>query len=523
MKRKKKLPIGFSSFVEVISGNCVYIDKTHHIHALVEAGKYYFLARPRRFGKSLFVDTIKQAFMGNKALFEGLYLEKHWDWSVINPVIHLDLGRGVPRDREEMERNIHTILDEHFNQFKLESTYTDVANRLNDLIQKIFYKTKQHVVILIDEYDKPLLDTIEQPEIATSIREGLKNFYGIIKINDQYIKFAFLTGVSKFSKVSLFSGLNNLQDISLHEKYADICGYTQKELDASFKPYLPGVNKDKLKYWYNGYDFAGKFEQKVYNPFDILLFFGNEQEYQNYWIQTGNPSFLFKLLQNNHYYLPNLERLNVNKSLLDSFDIQQLAIEPLLFQTGYLTIQDKTVDPLTGTIQYRLNYPNHEVRLSLNEQLMNYFITDKQLLSFTKQRLQTAFMSKDFDLLKQALMTFFASIPYFWYTKNQLVHYEGFYASMLYSLLNGMGLDAIPEDTTNHGRIDLSVKILNYYLLFEFKVQKDATASSAIDQIKQKKYPEKYAAEGMPIYIIGMVFDEKERNVVDFAWEHWRA
>ncbi len=517
----KKLPIGFSSLTEIIAKNCVYIDKTPHVYSLVDEGKYYFLSRPRRFGKSLLVDTLKQAFIGNEALFKGLYLESHWDWSATYPVIHIDLGRGVPRDRCEMERNIHVTLDQYFAHFNLESRYSDIMNRLDELIILIHHKTKQQVVILIDEYDKPILDNIDKIEVATEILEGLKNFYGVIKTKDEHLKFVLLTGVSKFSKVNLFSGLNNLNDISLNERYADICGYTQLELESAFHAWLPGVDKNKLRHWYNGYNFSGKHEQKVYNPFDILLFFSNGQDYQCYWSETGNPGFLLKLLEKNQYYLPQVEALVASNNLLNSFDIEQLTIEPLLFQTGYLTIKEKKLDPFDGTPQYQLDYPNHEVRTSLNAHLINYFITDKKVLATTRQQLQEALINKDFDQFKLALVQFFASIPYAWYTNNQLPHYEGFYASIIYSLLNAMGLEAVPEDTTNRGHIDLRVNVLTYYLIFEFKVMKKSTAQEAMQQIKRMKYPEKYAASGLPIYIMGIIFDEKTRNISDFAWEPW--
>ena len=517
----KKLPIGYSSLTEVISDNCVYIDKTPHVHHLVETGKYYFLSRPRRFGKSLLLDTIKQAFLGNQALFKNLFLEENWDWSVSYPVIHIDLGRGVSRDREEMEKYIHTTLDEYFNQFDFKNTYNDIASRLNDLILKLAQKTQQRVVILIDEYDKPILDNIDEPAIATQMREGLKNFYGIIKINDAHIKFVFLTGVTKFSKVSLFGGLNNLIDITLNDQYSDICGYTQSELDWAFKTYLTGVDKQQLKYWYNGYNFSGKPEKTVYNPFDILLFFNTQKEYRSYWIETGNPSFLLKLLQQKQYYLPEIEKCIADIYLLSSFDVDHISIEPLLLQTGYLTIKEKILDPFDNSVQYILTYPNHEVRTSLHNQLLNYFISDKPKLSSTQQNLKTSLLNKDFILFKETLSQFFASIPYIWYVNNPLPHYEGFYASIVYSLMNAIGVDAIPEDTTNRGRIDLSVKVLDYYLLFEFKVQKNTTAESAIKQIKTMNYPEKYSALGFPIYIVGIIFDEEKRNIDDFSWEKW--
>ena len=518
----KKLPIGYSSLNEIISGACVYVDKTPHVYRLTTGGKYYFLSRPRRFGKSLFIDTLKQAFLGNHNLFQGLYLEKNWDWSQTYPVIHLDFAAGIITSRAELDHAIHRMFHDHCEKYALKTDDPNIAIRFENLILALKQKYQQNVVILIDEYDKPILDNIDKTELAIELREGLKNCYSVIKKCDAAIKFVLITGVSKFSKVSLFSGLNNLNDITLNEKYADICGYTQTELHQSFNAYLQKVDPQQLKYWYNGYNFAGKSVQNVYNPFDILLFIENGQQFKNYWIQSGNPSFLLKLLQKNQYYLPDIEQLTADDTLLDSFDIEQLAIIPLLFQTGYLTIKNTTTSAFDQTVRYVLDYPNHEVRMSLNTQLIHYFVNDAKLLDTSRSQMETALLTQNFDLFKTTLSQFLASIPYAWYTHNKLPHYEGFYATLVYSLLNAMGLDAIPEDTTNRGRIDLSVKILDqYYLLFEFKVQKQATAQSALQQIKDRRYPEKYAAQGLPIYLVGLIFDEEARNVVDFAWEQW--
>ncbi len=517
----KKLPIGFSSLAEVIENNCVYIDKTPHVHSLVDEGKYYFLSRPRRFGKSLFLDTLKQAFLANESLFKGLKLEKNWEWSQQYPVIHIDFGGGVIQTRHDLEQKIHAILDSHYQTYDVTSQYTDVGNRFSDLIVKLHQKTHMKVVILIDEYDKPILDNIADTEIAIIIREGLKNFYSVIKTHDASLKFVFLTGVSKFNKVSLFSGLNNLEDISLTAQYADICGYTQAELEISFKSRLQGVNKKKLKQWYNGYNFAGLDTQKVYNPFDILLFFKQGKLYKNYWFETGSPSFLLKLLQSTRYYMPQLENITLTEDLLDGFDIERISIETLLFQTGYLTIKSITTSPFGGQLTYQLTYPNQEVRTSLMTRLMDYFVEDQGVISNTRERIEQALLNKDFQKLKEALISFFASIPYQWYVNNTIAAYEGFYATVIYSLFNAIGVLTIPEDATNKGRIDLSLDVLTYRILMEFKTEQNADAKLAIEQIKAKGYPEKYQSEGKPIILIGISFDKETRNISGFEWEHY--
>ena len=517
----KNLPIGYSSLEKIQADDCLYIDKTHHISSLVNAGSYYFLSRPRRFGKSLFIDTLKQAFLSNRALFKELHLENNWDWSVQYPVIHIDFGGGVIQTRQDLDRKIHAIFDTHDQIYNVNSQYPDVSNRFSDLIVKLHQKMQTRVVILIDEYDKPILDNIDDNPTAIMIREGLKNLYSVIKAHDNCLKFVFLTGVSKFNKVSIFSGLNNLEDISLAEEYADICGYTQNELDKEFKSWLHGVDKEKLKQWYNGYNFAGFDSQKVYNPFDILLFFKQGKLYKNYWFETGSPSFLLKLLQANQYYLPQVENITLTEDLLDSFDIDRINIETLLFQTGYLTIKKITNSPFDGQRSYQLTYPNQEVRTSLMSRLMDYFIEDKGVLSYSRSRIEQALINKDFPKLHDALTGFFAGIPYQWYVNNNIAAYEGFYATVIYSLFNALGVVTIPEDATNKGRIDLSLDVLSYRILMEFKTEKNADAKTAIEQIKTKGYPEKYKAEAKPLYILGISFDRESRNISGFEWEQW--
>jgi len=273
----KKLPIGIQTFSKIRTEDYCYIDKTRNLFELVNSGTYFFLSRPRRFGKSLFLDTLREAFLGNKTLFEGLYLEKNWDWSKKHPVVRIDFGSGVLKSKEELEKKISDILFFHLETYELDPFKTQsISGNLEELIRKLQKKYSEKVVILIDEYDKPILDNITEKEIAREMRDGLRNLYSAIKGADAFNKFVFITGVSKFSKVNLFSGLNNLQDITLDERYATICGYTEEELSI-FNERLFNVNRDELRLWYNGYNFLG---DKVYNPFDILLFL-DRKEYHN--------------------------------------------------------------------------------------------------------------------------------------------------------------------------------------------------------------------------------------------------
>ena len=515
LKTLKKFPIGISTLSEIINNNYIYVDKTKFIFQLA-LFKYYFLSRPRRFGKSLMIDTLKQAFLGNKALFKGLYLEHYWDWNQQYPVIHFSFGgMSAYNSQNSLLAIIRNTLNEHATQYTVTIDTTDIGVGFNQLIKALYNKYQQKIVVLVDEYDKPILDVINDIDEAKQNREILKNLYSVIKECDSYLRFVFFTGVSKFSKVSLFSGLNNLEDLTLTPEYSDICGYTQKELEHNFKPYLDNVNYIKLRQWYNGYNFSGNEAQKVYNPFDILLYLKNKI-YKNYWFETGSPSFLLKLLLNQRYYMPNLEGLTVNEDLLNSFDIEHLSIETLLFQTGYLTIVDTVINPFDGTTQYVLNYPNHEVRSSLANSLINYFIDDKAQLSRTHQNLTAALVTRNFEQLEEHLRRFFSSIPYHWYNNNNIANYEGYYCSIIYSLFNSLGLAATPEDATNHGSIDLSLDVLNYRILLEFKLKTNGNATSALEQINAKGYADKYKDSNKPLYLIGISFDPEIRNIHDF-------
>lgn len=514
----KKLPIGVSTLAKLRDGGYVYIDKTHHVANLAE-GQYYFLSRPRRFGKSLFIDTLKQAFLGNKEVFNGLYLENNWDWDKKHPVLHFDFGEGVLQSKDELDDKIHQLLDTFYRLYDIENLYDSISGRFSYLIASIAQKHEK-VVILIDEYDKPILDNITNTVLAIEMREGLKNFYSVIKTNDAHLRFVMLTGVSKFSKVSLFSGLNNLQDITLDSKYADICGYTQTELEREFAEYIHigNIDKAKLKLWYNGYNFAGNEQQKVYNPFDVLLFCANNYQYRNYWFETATPTFLVKLIQKNHYFTPNLEQIVVSEKILSSFDVDNISLITLLFQTGYLTIKETTT---IGTqYAYILGYPNLEVKASLNSCLLEIGENNEvALFSSIAQVLLHGNLSE----LKSLFQAHFASIPHDWYRNNKIAEYEGFYASVVYSYFAALGYTLIAEDTTNQGKIDLTLIMPDKVIIIEFKLTKYGNASEAIEQIKTKSYAQKYLSENKSIYLLGISFDANTRNVVECISELYES
>ncbi|EEP61275.1 ATP-binding protein [Sulfurihydrogenibium yellowstonense] len=508
----KEMPIGIQTFEKIVKENYYYVDKTPFIKKL-EQGGYYFLSRPRRFGKSLFLDTIKEAFSGNKELFKGLYIYDKWDWSKKHPIIKISFAIGTNNNSEKLRSTISFNLKNVAYDYKINLEEEELNLKFYELIRKLYEKYNEKVVILVDEYDKPILDAIENIEYAKENREILKDLYSALKKADPYIKLAFLTGVSRFPKVSIFSGLNQLNDITLDPNFATICGYTQTDLETVFADRIVEFDKEEVRKWYNGYSWLG---EKVYNPFDILLLFA-ERQFRPYWFETGTPTFLIKLFKQNKYYLPELENLEIGEELLSNLDIDDLDVENLLFQTGYLTIKDVIEEP-TERI-YILSYPNFEVKKSFNSYFLFYFLQDKSIKSKTDMAIKLALRDNQIEKLKDILHRFFASIPYDWYRKNDLESYEGFYASIVYALFSGAGFETVAEDTTNKGRIDLTIIYNNKAYIIEFKVVEDQPENTALKQIEEKKYFEKYLGKYEEVYLIGIEFSKKDRNIVDFQWK----
>jgi hypothetical protein len=506
----KKLPIGIQTFSRLIEEDYIYIDKTKEVYELIKSGAiYYFLSRPRRFGKSLFLDTLQEVFEGNQKLFEGLYIYDKWDWSVKYPVIKLSFA-GDLRSGSSLKKVILNLLKT--NQKSLDVQCEEIEEFgicFKELIEKVYEKYNQKVVVLVDEYDKAILDNLDQIEVARENREIIKSLYTILKDTERYIKFAFLTGVSKFSKASIFSGLNMLVDISLNKKYGNICGYTQYNIENEFKEYFDGVDLEKVKNWYNGYNFL---KDPMYNPFDILQFLANDKVFDNYWFITGTPTFLVKLIEQNSYFLPKLANLSIGKNLLDSFDIENIDLEVILYQSGYLTIDKAQITPFE-TIEYKLKLPNKEVKISFNDMVINY-ITNNSLPTI-KNDIYMALFETDLDKFKNSLVSIFATIPYNNFSNNHIQNYEGFYASVVYVYLQSLGLDIIGEDVTNLGRIDLTVKINDLIYIIEFKVGFE----DALAQIKDKSYHQKYLSENKDIYLVGINFDKNDKNIKEFQWE----
>ncbi len=512
---RKKLPIGIQTFREIREDGYYYVDKTGFAGDLIEHGKYYFLSRPRRFGKSLFLDTLKELFEGNEPLFRGLFVHDTWDWSITYPVIRLNFSDGVLKSRHELNGIIAEKLRRYQEWFDVKVESISNAGYFAELIRMVCMKFGQRVVVLVDEYDKPILDNIESADIAAEMREGLRDVYSVLKGADAYIKFAFLAGVSKFSKVSIFSGLNNLQDITIDKRYSAICGYTDKDVDTVFAAELEGLDREQIRRWYNGYNWTG---ESVYNPFDLLLLFSN-REFRPWWFETGTPTFLIKYLHENGFFTPDLAGLRSSMTLLSAFDVDNIAPEALLFQTGYLTIK-RVDEPILGQWVYTLGYPNKEVEVSLNSAFLGGYSGEERSSFEARLRLLDILKANDLPAMKKLFHSFFSSIPYDWYRKNELAGYEGYYASIFYSYFAALGLEIMVEDPTSHGRIDMTVRFNGHIYLFEFKVVEMIPEGRALEQIKTKKYADKYRQYNEPIHLIGVEFSRVSRNIVGFELEN---
>ena len=511
---KRRLPIGIQTFRKIRQEDCYYVDKTGYIGRLLDEGTHYFLSRPRRFGKSLFLDTLKEVFEGNEPLFKGLYIHDHWDWSVRYPVLRLSFGSGNFKEPDYLEAMLMEQLAAAERRAGIVSEYATAPGRFAFLLEALHDQAGQPVAVLIDEYDKPILDALELPEVARANRDFLRGLYAVIKDCDAHVRFTFITGVSKFSKVSLFSGLNNLTDITLDPSYSALCGYTDADLDAVFAPELPGLDRNQIRDWYNGYSWLG--DEKVYSPFDILLLF-RRRRFAAYWFETGTPTFLVETLFKRRVSSLELGAMEGSDELLSTFDVDDIATEALLFQTGYLTITDE--EDLGGEPVYRLDYPNREVRQSLNRSLLRYLVRDATRQRANSTRLYRLLEANDFAGLETLFHAFFASIPYEWYTNNDIANYEGYYASVFYSYFAGLGLNITVEDSSSHGRLDMAVLFNNHVYLFEFKVVEMASAGAALAQLQARRYADKYRALGQPIHLIGVEFSKDERNVTAFDVE----
>ena len=510
---KKQFPIGIQNFAELRQGNYYYVDKTAKIIELINTSKYIFLSRPRRFGKSLTIDTIAQLFAGNKELFTGLYAEQQWQWDTQYPVLRISFGGGASSENNKVGDVISDTLQFLEEKWEITNVKATHSGRLKTIIEHCHKVTGNKVVILVDEYDKPILDNLSDSPKAISIRNELRDFYGVIKDSDAHIHFAMLTGVSKFSKINLFSGLNNLYDVTLDERFSALCGYTQTELESVFAPELEQVDLEELKKWYNGYNWTG---EAVYNPFDVLLFLSNPQKlYKNYWIETGNATFLMDKLLNENTHIHQLIGRLIDSQNLSQFEISDISIIALLFQTGYLTIDKMMLKP---SVRYTLKFPNIEVQQSLSESLLlKYIAHAKDDMLLKQSQLYEAVLQHDLDNIESIIKAFFSSIPHNWHRNNTIANYEGYWASVFYALFASLGFQTITEDATSLGNIDMTLIVDKHVYIFEFKVvggENEQSQGTALAQIKNKQYADKYKLPERIIHQIGIEFNKNSHTVV---------
>ena len=515
---RRKLPIGIQTFRIIREEGFYYVDKTAHVRRLIDEGTHYFLSRPRRFGKSLLLDTVKELFEGAEPLFRGLAIHDRWDWSVRHPVVRLSFGSGVFGEPGLLSRETASRLDALERGFEVARLDDTAPARFAHLLRTLHERAGRRVAVLVDEYDKPILDALDAPDVARANRDFLRGLYAVVKDCDAHVRFALLTGVSKFSKVSLFSGLNNLVDITLDAPYSAVCGYTEADLDTVFAPELPGLDRDEIRRWYNGYNWLGG--EKVYNPFDVLLLF-RRRRFGAWWFETGTPTFLIDLLVERSVGSLALEDMTATETLLSAFDVGAVGTEALLFQTGYLTIEAE--EHVGGNTRYRLGYPNREVRQGLNESLLSRLANDPSAPVRHQFRLYDLLQAGDFDGLEALLKAFFAGIPYQWHVHNDVADYEGYYASVFYALFAAAGFDLTVEDSTSRGRVDLTVRLDGRVCLFEFKVVKSAPApegaptrpTAAMTQLRERGCADKYRSGG-PVHLIAVEFSRRTRNVAAF-------
>ena len=511
---RRRLPIGMQTFREIREQGCYYVDKTAWIGRLLDEGKHYFLSRPRRFGKSLFLDTCKELFEGAEPLFRGLAIHDRWDWSARHPVLRLGFGGGHFRDPDHLPANVMAQLDAVERETGVVSRYASAPDRLGHMLEALHRQAGRRVAVLVDEYDKPILDVLKDPEAARANRDYLRGLYATIKDCDAHVRFTFLTGVSKFSRVSLFSGLNNLKDVTLDPRYSALCGYTDADLDTVFAPELPGLDRDAIREWYDGYNWCG--EENVYNPFDVLLLF-DTRRFDAHWFETGTPTFLLETLVARGVSALALDGMVGSAALLGAFDVDAIAPEALLFQTGYLTIRG--TESRGGRTRYRLGYPNREVFQSLNESLLAHLARDPRR-ERNGDRLYDLLAAGDVPALRDLFHAFFAGIPYEWYTNNDVARFEGYYASVFYAYFASvLGPVITVEESGSGGRADMAVRAGGRVYLFEFKVVEQAGPGAALAQLQAKGYADKYRGRGEPVHLIGVEFSSASRNVVAFDHE----
>ncbi|OQY10515.1 MAG: hypothetical protein B6I28_00910 [Fusobacteriia bacterium 4572_132] len=521
----KKIAIDMSSFEEIIKKEYIYVDKTKYLYKIISNHKYYFLSRPRRFGKSLFINTLKAFFEGKRELFKELYIyDKEWNWEEY-PIIKLDFNIIPVKNRDVLEKSMNKRLMEIANKYEVEIENEESYYQFSNLVKKLSSKYKKGVVILVDEYDKPIIshlgDGKEEVKIAKENMEFMKIFYDNLKPLESHIKTVFMTGVSKFSKVSIFSTLNNLIEIDKEPEYADIMGYTEEELTKYFTTYFEELSKkyemsiekirEKFKFTYNGFRFTES-EKKVYNPFSSGRALSNRR-FEHYWFESGTPTFLMKLIKEKNYDVINLEKIEIGRDKLKAYDIEKMDLIPLLFQTGYLTIKK-----IEDEIVYTLGYPNNEVESGFVLHLI-YSFSEEQIDIPVIHKIKKSLLNKDINEFEKNIKSLFANISNINIPKG-VSEREHFYNTIFYLtgvLFSDNNLQVYSELLTSEGRIDMAVETPNRIYIIEFKCNQ--SAEIAIKQIRDKNYKEKFLLKEKEILLLGVNFSTDKRNVEEIKME----
>jgi len=505
------------SFEDLIFGNYLYVDKTEYIWKMVREYKgMYFLSRPRRFGKSLTLSTLKAVFQGRRELFKGLAIyDKPYDWKEY-PVIHLDMNGRRFDSMEAVENSFCEIIAEQARYLKVPLEREESNTMFQKLIEKLSVDT--FVVVLIDEYDKPILNNIAEPA-KQEILSALKSFYSVIKEKSDRIRFAFVTGVTKFCHVSLFSDLNNLTDISMNADYATMLGYTQAELEANFAEWIADAESrqsrphdeflEEIKSWYDGYRFHARAES-VYNPVSLANFFNNGGDFSNYWFATGTPSFLMDLVKKRNFDFNNLFLETVSPETFSAFELDDIDPVTLLYQTGYLTILSSKVK--YGQPVFWMDFPNREVSESFGRRILNAYSahSQREVVNFCTH-LSDAISEGNLKKFKKTMEVFFAGIPYDVHHKS-----EANFQNIFFAIFKLIGFNIHAESRTSDGRIDAVIETDKYIYLFEFKLDKD---DSALSQIREKEYFKPYLLSSKQITLVGANFDTETGKLSDWQEE----
>jgi len=499
----KTLPVGRSRLEFLRKNNSIYVDKTEYIHRLLAGGsQIYFLSRPRRFGKSLLIDTLAELCKGNKALFEGTWIgvEERYDWTP-RPVIQFDFSGLDFANGNELRAALIDMLQSIAAVHGVLLQGSSFVMQLRSLIMQL--GALQKVVVLVDEYDGPIISTVLKNDLCSASREVLSNFYTTLKALESFIDFVFLTGVSKFSKTSVFSGMNNIVDISMEPEYAALCGYTQEELEACFADYLPvaasvlQVNSaqllDDMRFWYNGYRFSA-LPLRVYNPFSVILFL-QKKKFSNYWFETGTPTFLIEVIKKRFGEFQGVEGALFSEAIFSASDPEHISLAALLYQTGYVTIREY----FSETRSYVLAYPNEEVRQSFSQALLGAFLVkDSSKSSSSLAEMKQALLTGDSAAFCVGLQSIIGSIPY-----NLHIERESYYHTILHTIGLAIG-GVISEAATSLGRADLVLQSEKHLFVIELKI--DSSAERALTQIKDRRYYEQFVGQGKIVYLIGLNF-----------------